>query len=396
MDNDNKSFFKWVVGSQYFLYFGVMGIFLPYFNLYCYHLGFSGIKIGALSALRSVTMILFPLIWGAIADRFQIRKPIYILCNIISAGIWIFFLYTGNFLAMFIITFFHGMFYAPIISFLEAFTIDVLGREKKSYGKIRAWGSINFILIVIITGKMVDLYPIEIILPLILAGAVLQAVISIKIPDIKTCVKGSLSPRPGPGHIFNIRVMVFLFCAFLMLVSHGTYYGFFSIHLKNLGYGNTFIGMAWALASTAEIIAMIKSDKIFRRFSMENILVFSFMVAALRWFTLFVADSPAVILISQISHALTYGTFHMASILYIDSLVPDKDKTFGQAVNNAVTYGLGMMVGFLVSGCLYKSLGLFSLFLISGIIALIGGILFKSFQIIDSRRTAKSKQKVTG
>ena len=57
-----------------------------------------------------------------------------------------------------------------------------------------------------------------------------------------------------------------------MLVSHGAYYGFFSIHLENLGYGSTFIGIAWALASTAEILVMIKSDKIFDRFSLENVL----------------------------------------------------------------------------------------------------------------------------
>ena len=49
-----------VIGSQYFLYFGVLGIFLPYFNLYCYHLGFSGFEIGTLSALRTAATGLAP------------------------------------------------------------------------------------------------------------------------------------------------------------------------------------------------------------------------------------------------------------------------------------------------------------------------------------------------
>ncbi|MBI5061913.1 MAG: MFS transporter, partial [Desulfatitalea sp.] len=48
-----------ILAAQYFLYFGVMGIYLPFFNLYCYKLGFSGWQIGALSAARSVTLILF-------------------------------------------------------------------------------------------------------------------------------------------------------------------------------------------------------------------------------------------------------------------------------------------------------------------------------------------------
>jgi len=383
MNKDSRSSFKLVIGSQYFLYFGVMGIFLPYFNLYCYHLDFSGLQIGTLSAIRSVALILFPLIWGALADRFQIRRPIYILCNFISTTIWVFFFYTTDFWAMLVITVFYGMFYAPIISFLEAFTMDILGTEKKSYGRIRGWGSMAFIMTVIVLGRIIDLYSIEIILILIFAGSLAQAFISAKIPDIRIKKQAPFTLKAKV--LLKRRVTVFLFCAFLMLVSHGTYYGFFSIHLENLGYDNTFIGIAWALASIAEILVMIKSDSIFRRFSLENVLVFSFMVAAVRWFALFFATSPAVILFLQVFHAVTYGTFHVASILYIDSLTPDETKTLGQAVNNAVTYGLGLMVGFFINGYLFEIMGLFALFMISSLIALAGGVLLKCSQMIDLR-----------
>jgi len=383
MNKDSRSSFKLVVGSQYFLYFGVMGIFLPYFNLYCYHLDFSGLQIGTLSAIRSVALILFLLIWGALADRFQIRRPIYILCNFISTTIWVFFFYTTDFWAMLVITVFYGMFYAPIISFLEAFTMDILGTEKKSYGRIRGWGSMAFIMTVIVLGRIIDLYSIEIILILIFAGSLAQAFISAKIPDIRIKKQAPFTLKAKV--LLKRRVTVFLFCAFLMLVSHGTYYGFFSIHLENLGYDNTFIGIAWALASIAEILVMIKSDSIFRRFSLENVLVFSFMVAAVRWFALFFATSPAVILFLQVFHAVTYGTFHVASILYIDSLTPDETKTLGQAVNNAVTYGLGLMVGFFINGYLFEIMGLFALFMISSLIALAGGVLLKCSQMIDLR-----------
>ncbi len=383
MNNDPKISFKLIIGSQYFLYFGVMGIFLPYFNLYCYHLDFSGFQIGVLSAIRSVALILFPLVWGVLADRFRIRRPIYILCNVVSTGIWIFYLYTTNFWAMLVITVFYGIFYAPIISFLEAFTMDVLGTKKKSYGRIRGWGSIAFIVTVIVLGKIIDLYSIEIILLLILFGSLAQSLISIKIPDIQIKKQTSFSTKAKV--LLKKRVVIFLFCAFLMLVSHGTYYGFYSIHLENMGYGKTFIGISWALASIAEIIVMIKSDVIFKRFSTDNVLVFSFMVAALRWFALFFATSPILILLLQIFHAVTYGTFHVSSILYIDSLTPDEAKTLGQAVNNAITYGLGLMVGFFINGYLFETIGTFSLFMISSLIALTGGILLTVSKVMDRR-----------
>jgi PPP family 3-phenylpropionic acid transporter len=380
--NPNNSF-KWIISSQYFLYFGVMGIFLPYFNLYCYHIDFTGFQIGALSAVRSVALILTPLIWGVMADRFRIRRPIYILCSFISTGIWVFYLYTTDFWTMLIITVFYGIFYSPIISFLEAFAMDVLDKKKMRYGKLRGWGSIAFIITVIVMGKIIDLYSIEIILTLIFFGSLAQALISIKIPDIQIKKPPAFSSKAKT--LLKRQVVVFLFCAFLMLVSHGTYYGFYSIHLERLGYDKTFIGISWALASIAEIIVMIKSDSIFQRFSIDNVLFFSFMVAAFRWMALSFAISPVLILFLQIFHAVTYAMFHVSSILYIDASSPDEAKTLGQAINNAVTYGLGLMVGFFINGYLFETLGTFTLFRMSSFIALGGGLLLKCSQMIDHR-----------
>jgi PPP family 3-phenylpropionic acid transporter len=106
------------------------------------------------------------------------------------------------------------------------------------------------------------------------------------------------------------------------------------------------------------------------------VLLFSFAIAALRWTGLWVVQSAAGILVLQLTHAVTYGTFHMASILYIDGLAPKETKTIAQAVNNAVTYGLGLMVGFFVSGALYGRIGSPALFAVCGLVALLGGTLF--------------------
>jgi len=368
---------KLVISAQYFVYFGVMGIFLPYFNLYCYHLGFNGLQIGALSAMRSMALIVFPLLWGALADRYQKRRAIYVGCNLMSAVLWAFYLITGDFWHMLMITLFYGIFFAPIIPFLEAFSMEVLGHEKNSYGQVRAWGSISFIIVVVGVGKIIDLYSIQIILMLILAGSALMAAISVRVPEVRKHQGNSF--RKQADAFLNRRVMVFLICGFLMLVSHGAYYGFFSIHLEKLGYGSTFIGASWALASTAEIMVMIASKRIFRRFSLVQVLLFSFMTAAVRWLALYHVQSALLILMTQLLHAFSYGTFHMASILYIDLLTPIENKTLGQAVNNAVSYGTGLMIGFLISGYLYERLETAGLFLISSLIAAAGGLLLKRF-----------------
>ncbi|HSO61721.1 MAG TPA: MFS transporter [Desulfobacterales bacterium] len=375
----DRPFTRTAVACQYFLYFGVMGIYLPYFNLYCYHLGFSGFDIGVLSALRSVAMVVFPMAWGALADRTRGRRPIYILCNIASAAIWTLFLTTDAFGPMAVIIFLYGIFYAPIISFLEAISMETLGRERQSYGRIRLWGSIGFITLVLAFGALIGVFSERVIIIAIGVGSILLAMISVSVPRDRP--SGAPLSVHGAKMLLRRRPAVFLACAFLMLVSHGAYYGFFSIHLSTLGYTGTFIGVAWALASAAEIFAMLYSEAIFKRFALERVLLVSFAAAVLRWWVLGASASAAIILLSQLLHAMTYGTFHMASILYIDRLAPAGAKNLGQALNNALTYGLGLMTGFFINGYLYGVTGSSGLFRVSSLIALAGGLGFAAFQV---------------
>ncbi len=372
---------KNAIRIQYFLYFGAMGVFLPYFNLYCLSIGLTGFQIGSLSAVRAAVMILFSIFWGLLADRKGLRRPIYILCSFASMALWSLFLFTADFRFMLAITIVYGAFYAPIISFLEAFAMDVLGKTKSRYGRTRAWGSVAFIAVVLIMGKLIDRFAVGIVIALVLAISAAQAMAATRMPRIR-------SRRQAQPHdavrLLSGHTLVFLLCAFLMLVSHGAYYGFFSIHLAQLGHGATFIGVCWALASTAEVVVMVYSARLFGWLSFTRVLAISLAAAVVRWGLLYAFQSAPIILISQLLHALTYGSFHMAGILYMDELAPAADKTLGQALNNAASYGLGLTVGFFISGTLYEAGNSADLFLHSALIAASGWILFVAFH----RRTA--------
>lgn len=414
---------KLLLGAQYFIYFGTLGVVLPYFNLFCHHLGFSGFEIGILSSVKTAAVVIFPVLWAMAADRFNARKPILVLCTLMGSALWALLFFTKKFIPILCILTLYSVFYAPIIAFLEAFAMDILGKEKKKYGKSRVWGTVAFIGVSLALGKVLSSYPTEIIIPLILFGMVMQTSLALKMPGrskildekednsllspserLRSENSGSVAKSKGAWSdfraFFSMRTSLFLMAAFLMLASHGAYYGFFSIYLESLGFKTTFIGFAWALSSIAEIAVMVCSNRIFSRFDLKTVLLISFAAAFLRWILLFItspsveisaitAASPGisafsptlslVILLSQLLHAFTYGAFHIASILAIDKLSP-KGTTFGQAVNNAVTYGAGMMTGFLLSGIFYDRFQGY-LFLASGAAAIVGGtiILYVEF-----------------
>ena len=374
-----------IISIQYALYFGTLGVFLPYFNLYCHHLGFSGVQIGALSSLRSVVLVVFSLAWGAVADRFQIRKPLYVLCNVVSTLVWSFYFIADTFWAMFLVTACYGVFYAPVIAFLETFSMDLLAGGKSAYGTIRVWGSMAFIVVVTTVGWALGWLPIAAILVFIFSGSALLSLVALKMP-VAPGNATTPSFRKSIKAFMNQRVLMFLFCAFLMLAGHGAYYGFFSIYLESLGFGSSFIGVAWALAIIAEIVVMINSKRIFEYVSLERALAIAFIIAVFRWVLLGTLQAWYAILLLQILHAGTYAVFHMASILYMDHLSPESAKTLGQSINNAVTYGLGLMAGFFISGFLYEQAGASVTFWVSALLALLGGAIFTGFRWVDQRQ----------
>ncbi|MBW1989915.1 MAG: MFS transporter [Deltaproteobacteria bacterium] len=366
-----------VLSTQYFLYFGVLGVFLPYFNLYLHRIGFSGGQIGAVSGLRSAAVVFMPILWALTADRAKNRRGLFIFSNVAAAGLFAGYFLTQSFWPMLAITAAHAMFYAPIISFMEAFSMEILGKKKERYGKVRAWGSGAFIATVLVVGKLVSAFGARIILWLIFAGSALQAAFSSRFPDIATDAR--LAPSLSGSTLRQFtrpRVMVFLVAAFLMLVSHGAYYGFYSIYLEGLGYSGTFIGAMWALATAAEVAVMVKSEALLTRLSARVILGGSLLVAAARWAALSQAESPAALVPIQLLHAVTYGSFHVASIVYVERLIPPAARTLGQAANNAMTYGLGLAVGFAINGLTWEAWGAEASFALSALMALAGAALF--------------------
>ena len=359
-----------------------MGIFLPYFNLYCYHLNFTEIQIGIMSGLRIFSMVFFSILWGMASDYYLTRKKAYILCTFLSALTWLLFTTTTDFYPMLCIIVLYSAFYGPIIAFLETFTIETLhleGAAKNRYGSIRVWGSISFILMAISLGKITDAFSLNIIILLIFIPSLLQALFAFNLPSPPIINKKK--QKIHFKEFLTSKAVFFLAASFFMLVSHGTYYGYFSIHLENAGFDYTFIGIAWAVATASEIIVMLKSHIIFRYFSIKQMIVFSFFIAVLRWGILFITVSPWVILLSQCLHAATYGIFHIACILYIDKLSSKETKTFGQIINNATSYGLGIMTGIIINGIFFKQYAS-HLFIFSSLSALVGCvIILTSFRI---------------
>ena len=160
-----------------------------------------------------------------------------------------------------------------------------------------------------------------------------------------------------------------------MQLSHGPYYTFLSIHLEALGYSRGVIGLLWALGVVAEIILFLVMARVLARFSLRAILAASFLLAAVRWLLLgYFAEHLAVLLLAQLMHAATFGSFHVAAVHFVQRSFGSHQQGQGQALY-ATLAGVGGALGALYAGYSWNSLGAGATFAIASLAALAAAVI---------------------
>jgi len=366
----------WRLSGFYFFYFSLLGATAPFFGLYFAHLGFSAERIGELVAIPMLMRCLAPNLWGWLGDVTGQRLAIVrigALCTLLSFGL-IFFDKSYGWLVL--VMALHAFFWHAVLPQFEVITLAHLREQAARYSQVRLWGSIGFIVAVVGLGMLferlsLDVYPVAIIV--VMAGIVFS---SVWVPNAQP------EPRPdtsGQGgfmrQLCRPGVLAFYVCVGLMQVSHGPYYTFFSIHLEALGYDRGTIGLLWALGVVAEILLFLMMATLLKRFSLRQVLVASFLLAALRWLLLgTLADHLVVLLLAQLMHAATFGSFHAAAVHFVQRSFGHRQQGQGQALY-ATLAGIGGALGALYSGYSWSSLGPGWAFAIASLAALAAAVI---------------------
>lgn len=362
----------WRLSSFYFFYFALLGCISPYWGLFLNDKGFSAQEIGELMALFGLVRILAPNVWGALGDYTGRRMALLRLGCLMCALIFLNIFWVHDFLFMALIMVGYGFFWAAVLPQFEVVTLNYLGEKTDNYSKIRIWGSIGFVVFVLLLGLVFDFISVAY-LPVFMLFLLACIFIS------STTIKGrELTTEHDESHGFlklvkRPEVFAFLFAGFLMQVSHGAYYTFFSLYLEQVGYSKSTIGFLWAIGVLAEVLIFLVAHKLFAHVSYKTVLVASLFLAAIRWyFTGHFADVLWLLIILQLTHAATFGTMHAVSMHYIHQYFQGKHQGQGQALFSSFTYGAGGALGAFISGYVWSWDAGITMFELAGLSALLG------------------------
>jgi len=369
--------YHWRIAGFYFFYFAFVGMFAPYWSLYLKSIQFDAVEISILLSVQPVMRMISPSLWGWLADRTGKRLVVVQLAALGGAICYLGVFFTTRFYGMLLVLATMSFFWSASMPLVEATTLSYLGKNTAHYGRIRLWGSVGFIVAVLGLGYAFDYIAIH---WLLWAGLFIMAgilVFSHQIPPT-TVLSHHTDKQPILSIVLQPQVAALFLACFLMSVAHGPYYTFFSIYLVDHGYAKSAVGLLWALGVICEIGVFILMPSLTQRLTLPHILQISFACAVLRFLLIaWGVDSLALLLVAQILHAATFGSFHAAAVAMIHHFFRGRHQSKGQALFGSLTYGAGGMLGGLASGPIWLHYGAGVLYSCSAVMALLGLVLLR-------------------
>lgn len=369
----------WRISGFYFFYFAVLGVLVPYWGLYLQWLGFTPAQIGSLGGVMMISRIVAPNVWGWIADHTSRRLTVVRVASLLTVIAFAGAFFGTSFWWLAAVMLVFSFFWHASLPVLEVLTMNYLGARPGAYGRVRLWGSIGFIVSVITLGPVVDGFGPWWVVPTLFGLMFSMWLSSLLFDDAKLTERVE---HPGPFLKLLLRpeVIAFLVAGVFMQISHGPYYTFYSIYLESHGYSKTVIGVLWAFAVLCEIGIFIVMSRLLRRFTLQRMLAFSFLLATARWLLIgFFVESMALLVVSQILHAATFGLFHAVGMQFIYKFFTGRHQHRGQAIYGTVCFGIGGAVGSFYSGYSWTTLGPSGTFAIAALSAAIAFLIATFF-----------------
>jgi MFS transporter, PPP family, 3-phenylpropionic acid transporter len=368
-------------------YFAAIGLFNPYAPLWFQSLGFSTLAIGAIASLQSWTRVLAPYAWSWAGDhggrRVELLRLAALGALLSSLGL----LAVGSvglesqqdlLVAVAVMTTLIFVANSGVVPLYEAVLAQALatrtgGIDTQRYGRVRVWGSIGFVIAVVAFGPLLERVGIGLFPVCVGAMNALLLLAAMRLPATR---EAAVHTEPAPPVLPLLKrpeVAWFFASIFFVVLAHTSLYAFFSLYLVDLGYGKGAVGVLWALSAAVEIVFFWTSGRWFPRFTPAAWLQIVALVTALR----FVATAAGgaivpVLVLAQLTHAITFAAHHAACIATVQRLFPGRLRGRGQALYTTLGYGFSGVVGGIGGGWLISQLGFAAVFWAAALCALAG------------------------
>ncbi|MCT1910589.1 nucleoside permease [Brachybacterium paraconglomeratum] len=348
------------LSTMMFLEFFVWGAWFVTLGTYlAADLGASGSQIALAFLTQSLGAILAPFIVGLIADRFFAAQRILGVLHLFSAVMLFLAGRQGDFGAFFVFALLAMISFMPTLALANSISFRRLTSPERQFPAIRVFGTIGWI----VAGLLIGWLGWE-------AGGALEntfvmAAIGSALLGVYAFTLPHTPPEPGQGRVTVRDVLgldalallksrsylVFFLASILICIPLAFYYNFTNLYLNEIGVQSA--AAVQSLGQVSEALFLLVMPLMLRKLGVKWTLLIGMLAWALRYALFAFGDAGSLlwlVIIGLVLHGVCYDFFFVAGQIYTDRFAPKHVRSAAQGLISLATYGVGLLIGSLISG----------------------------------------------
>lgn len=324
----------------------------------------SATEVGVAYLTQSIGAIVAPFIIGLIADKyFSAQKILGVLHLIGGALLWLSSTAT-DFSAFYPYVLLYMIVYMPTLALVNSISFRQMTNPSKEFPPIRVLGTLGWIVAGFAIGWLgwEKTGSLALTLKTASVASFILGLFSFTLPatpPVKKDQATSLSDILGLDAIRllkNRSYLVFFLASVAICIPLAFYYNFTNPFLNEVGMQGA--AGKQAFGQISELVFMALMPLFFVRLGVKKMLAVGMLAWVLRYvfFAYGNIDSNYWMLIMGIvMHGICYDFFFVTGQIYTDNLAGEQFKSAAQGFITLATYGVGMLIGFSISGPIVDS-----------------------------------------
>ena len=234
-----------------------------------------------------------------------------------------------------------------------------------SFGLPRGVGSITCAVITYLLGLAVEAYTPEILFPIQIGLTILALVCILILPrpeNIAGTHPDQTNKKSKPQSLFAMLkgnpTFVVLLIAVVFSSIGQSYFSFLINIIRNAGGNNIDLGIGVCINCGVELIPMIISFWLLKKFGSKKLLIFSIIAFVIKTLFISLASNVSWIYVGLLTSIFANGIFYFASVYFINEIVKPNERTRGQALMGVCSFaGIGLVIGGAIDGVLIDNFG---------------------------------------
>ncbi|MBB5832930.1 nucleoside permease [Brachybacterium aquaticum] len=348
------------LSTMMFLEFFVWGAWFVTLGTYlASDLGASGSQIALAFLTQSLGAILAPFIVGLIADRFFAAQRILGVLHLFSAVMLFLAGRQDDFGAFFVFSLLAMISFMPTLALANSISFRRMQSPERQFPSVRVFGTIGWIVAGLLIGwlgwETGGLLANTFVMAAI--GSALLGVYAFTLPhtppeqtDGPTTVRDILG-LDALALLKTRSYLVFFIASILICIPLAFYYNFTNLYLNEIGVQRA--AALQSLGQVSEALFLLIMPLMLKRLGIKKTLLLGMIAWALRYTLFAFGDAGSllwIVVIGLLLHGICYDCFFVAGQIYTDRFAPAKVRSAAQGLISLATYGVGLLIGSLISG----------------------------------------------